>query len=121
MSYPVENALFQWREGERRVREAAESERADLDRALFEVVDELRRRLGSTFTVEELASFYASGVDWAYEVAQRRAPGVESAWVADAAFAQYAREASNYAGGRAREQTRREEGGVRRTGPGSGG
>jgi len=45
VAYAVENALFQWEEGERRLREAPELERADLDRAVLVVIDELRRRL----------------------------------------------------------------------------
>jgi hypothetical protein len=103
MSYALQNAFFQWEEGERRVRETPELERADLERAVSAVIDELRRRLGSSFAVEELAAFYASGVDWASAVAQRESAGSDTAWVVDAAFNRYAREATNYAGGRPRE------------------
>jgi GTP1/Obg family GTP-binding protein len=107
MAYTLENALYQWDEGERRVREAPEPARADLERAVDAVLDELRKRLGSTFVVDELADFYASGTDWAADVAQRRAAGSEASHVVDAAFKRYAREASNYAGGRAREKHER--------------
>jgi hypothetical protein len=100
MSYALENALFQWEEGERRVREAAEPQRARLEGAVGVVLDELRRRLGSTFAVDELASFYGAGTDWAAELALGHAPLGDSADVVDAAFSRYAREASNYAGGR---------------------
>jgi hypothetical protein len=103
MPHAVENALFQWRHGERRLRESPELERADLEAAVEAVVEELRRRLGSTFVVQELADFYASGTDWAAEVAARHAAGLDTAHVVDAAFARYARQASNYAGGITRE------------------
>lgn len=102
MAYGVENALFQWEEGERRLRQAPEMESADLDRAMNSVLDELRRRLGSSFTVEELAAMYGEGVDWAGDIAARHSAGADSAWVVDAAFARYAREATDFAGGRPR-------------------
>ncbi len=100
MAYAVENALFQWEEGERRLREAPELERADLDRAVFVVIDELRRRLGSSFSVGELAVLYGGGVDWASDLAQNLSAGGDTAWVVDAAFGRYAREATDFAGGR---------------------
>ena len=103
MSYAVENALFQWEEGERRLREASEPASSQLERAVFAVVDELRRRLGSSFTVEELADLYARDVDWASNLAQTWAAGTDAPWVVDAAFSRYAREATNYAGGRTRD------------------
>ena len=106
MSYLVENALFQWRSGERRLREAADPR---LDRATDVLVDELRKRLGSSFVIAELAEFYAESPDWALELAQRRAPAGDAADVVDAAFGRYAREASDYAGGRPRESHARPE------------
>jgi hypothetical protein len=107
MGYALENALFQWREGERRVAGTSEPARADLERAVEAVVDELRKRLGSSFVLDELADLYGEGTDWATELATRRAAGTDAASVVDAAFARYAREASNYAGGRARERHER--------------
>ena len=71
----VENALFQWEEGERRLRDTPEPARSDLERAVRVVLDELRRRLGSSFSVHELAAFYARDVDWASDLAQRQARG----------------------------------------------
>ena len=65
VSYSVENALYQWREGERRVRETSEPARADLERAADAVVEELRRRLGSAFVLGELVDFYGADTDWA--------------------------------------------------------
>jgi hypothetical protein len=107
LAYAVENALFQWREGERRVAETPEPARADLERAVWVVVEELRRRLGSSFVLDELADLYGAGTDWATGLAGRHEAGTDAVAVADAAFARYAREASNYAGGRARERHER--------------
>ena len=107
MAYAVENALYQWREGERRVARAPELARADLDLAAEAVIEELRRRLGSSFVLDELADFYAEGTDWTLELARRRGAGDDAAAVVDAAFGRYAREASNYAGGMAREKHQR--------------
>lgn len=87
MPYPVENALFQWEDGERRLAEADDS---SYRRATQELLEELRKQLGSTFTLEELADLYASAPDL----------GTDPAWLVDAAFGRYAREASDFAGGR---------------------
>jgi hypothetical protein len=107
MAYAVENALYQWREGERRVAAAPEPARADLQGAADAVVEELRRRLGSSFVLDELADFYAEDTDWAMELARRHAAGSDAAAVVDAAFNRYARESKNYAGGVAREKHER--------------
>ena len=103
MSYALENALFQWEEGERRLRDLEPRERIALARAVFAVTDELRRRLGSAFSVGELADLYATDPDWATALAQRYSPATDSAWAVDAAFNRYAREAVDFAGGRARD------------------
>ena len=104
MAYSLDNALFQWREGERRLADTPEPARADLERAVAGVVDELRKRLGSSFILDELADLYGEGTDWATQLADRHGAGTDAALVVDAAYARYAREASNYAGGRARER-----------------
>jgi hypothetical protein len=65
------------------------------------------------FLVGELAEYYASGTDWAAEVARTHAAGIRASDVVDAAFGRYAREASNYAGGRPLEAHER-PGGPRR-------
>jgi hypothetical protein len=103
MSYAVENALYQWREGERRIGLASEPAKADLDDATDVVVEALRRRLGSSFLVNELADLYGRDTDWALELARRNAAGTDAASVVDAAFARYVREAKDFAGGRPRE------------------
>jgi hypothetical protein len=104
MPYAVENAIYQWQEGERRLREASEPERAGLERALDLVLDELRRRLGSSFVLDELADFYALGTDWAESLAMGYAAAGQASVIVDAAFGRYAREARNYGGGRPRER-----------------
>ena len=103
MAYAVENALFQWQEGERWIGEADTHPSVDLDAAAEAVVEELRRRLGGTFVIGELADLYAGGTDWAAEVAGSLGAGSDSAHVVDAAFNRYAREASDFGGGRPRE------------------
>jgi hypothetical protein len=103
MAYALENALYQWRDGDQRLAERAEPARTDLDQAADVIIGQLRKRLGSTFLVEELADLYQQGTDWATDLAGRHAAGTDAAAVVDAAFARYAREASNFAGGRPRE------------------
>lgn len=93
-----------WREGQRRLGQADPRVQPALERVTEAVVDELRRRVGGTFTAEELARYYAQeGTDWCFEIATRVAPSTPEAWdlttVAGAAFARYVREASDYAGG----------------------
>jgi hypothetical protein len=95
MAYALENALDQWREGERRV-----NDEPRLDDAVGAVLDELRRRLGSAFEVSELAELYGHDTDWASEIARSRSAGSDAAFVVDAAFNRYARRATDYAGGR---------------------
>jgi hypothetical protein len=107
MAYALENALYQWRDGDRRLAATPEPAKADLELAVEAVVEELRKRLGSRFVLDELTDLYGEGTDWAIDVARRRAAGTDAAMVVDAAFARYAREASNFAGGRAREKHER--------------
>ncbi len=71
------------------------------------MIEELRRRLGSTFVLDELADLYAGGTDWATQIAWRHGAGSDTVAVVDAAFNRYAREASNFAGGRPREKHER--------------
>lgn len=106
MAYTLDNALFQWGEGERRLRDASDLERADLERAVAAVLDELRRRLGSTFTLAELAAHYGQGVDWASDIAFHSSAGSESSAAVDAAFARYAHAAADFAGGRRHQSER---------------
>jgi hypothetical protein len=95
----LDNALFQWQDGERRLRAAEPADQAQLERAAEDVLEAIRRRLGSSFELSELVELYAAGTDWAEDVAQRRAR-MDAVLVVDAAFARYARQASDYSGGR---------------------
>jgi hypothetical protein len=95
-----EDAMTLWREGERRLAEADPADRPALERVRDAIVMELRRRLGGAFTGDELSDLYADeGTDWAFAVATRVAPNTPAAWdmttVAGAAFARYAREATD--------------------------
>ncbi|HWD10682.1 MAG TPA: hypothetical protein VG366_02485 [Solirubrobacteraceae bacterium] len=99
-----ENAIYQWQQGERRLQRAPSERGQLLERVIEALVAELRRRLGGRFSAQELAELYEAGTGWCLQVAMRVAPADPWAWesglVADAAFARYLREASDYAGGR---------------------
>jgi hypothetical protein len=62
--------------------------------------DELRLRIGATFTLAELAELYGRGTDWCLAVAFEVAPGVDVGPLTDAAFWLHRRGATDYAGGR---------------------
>jgi hypothetical protein len=99
-----ETAIYQWRQGERRLRAAPAERRALLERVTDALVAELRRRLGGRFSTDELVQLYEHGTAWCLQVAMKLAPEDPWAWeagvVVDGAFARYLREATDYAGGR---------------------
>jgi hypothetical protein len=103
----VENAVLQWEEGYGRLEDARSEPplyRA-LGRTVVAIQNELRKRLGSTFSVAELAALYREA-DWPLDVAMRTRPEDLRRWdpsvATDAAFYLYMREAADFAGGRAR-------------------
>jgi len=103
MSYPLENALFQWEEGLRVMRAIEDPrERRQADRVVAAIQDELRRRIGPTFPAAELAELYGRGTDWCLQVAMDTTPGLtaDARSLADAAFWLYLRGATDFAGGR---------------------
>ncbi|HET7508761.1 MAG TPA: hypothetical protein VFJ65_00790 [Solirubrobacterales bacterium] len=103
MAYPLENALFQWEEGRRALQAIEDSRQRRLaDRVVNAIRDELRRRIGPTFTAAELADLYGEGTDWCQQVAIDIAPSIDgdSQALADAAFWLYLRGATDFAGGR---------------------
>jgi hypothetical protein len=103
VSYPLENALFQWEEGWRVLRGIEDvRERRQADRVIAAIQEELRRRIGPTFAAAELAELYARGTDWCQQVAIDVAPGLaaDPQSLADAAFWLYLRSAIDFAGGR---------------------
>src|SRR3954466_12653367 len=96
--------MQQWRGGGRRPRSAPRAQRRTLDRVTERIYAELRRRLGSRFSVDELVDLYEDGTDWALQIAMTAAPDDPWAWeprtVIDGTFARYARHAADSAGGR---------------------
>jgi hypothetical protein len=104
VSYPFQNALFQWEEGYRRLEELRDDTRAyrRARRVVDAIRDELRHRIGPTFSAGQLAEEYAGGTDWAAEVASAASPEAtgETGTLTDAAFWLYLRGARDFAGGR---------------------
>ena len=103
MGYPLANALFQWEEGWRDLQAISDPRARRLaDRVVDTVREELRRRIGPTFTAAELADLYGRGTDWCLQVAIDIGPAAEAdaQSLADAAFWLYLRGAGDFAGGR---------------------
>ena len=103
MAADVESARRDWEVGWRRLQEESRERAASdrLGRQVEVVGEELRRRIGGTFTLAELAETYAHADDWARSAVAERAPAPgwprELAVVLDAAFYLYARGALDYA------------------------
>ncbi|MDQ2909549.1 MAG: hypothetical protein M3R39_00760 [Actinomycetota bacterium] len=98
----LETTRHEWQEGHRRI-QATAGDRARYARLLHEVdvvLEELRRRVGQTFTLDELAAAYAEADRWAQEALAERDPGpgwpTRLATVQDAAFHLYSRGAVDY-------------------------
>ena len=99
----LEVVRHEWEEGSRRLEACHDDPRhyEQLLESLELVLDELRKRVGQTYTLSQLAAAYAESERWAREVLSERAtaPG----WPRDlttvlaAAFDVYQRGASNYA------------------------
>lgn len=102
MNAAIDSARQDWIEGERRfaVLARAPGEADRLHRSLELVLDGLRRRLGSPFTIEELAEAYTRAETWIRAVFEEE---LVSGWAADlttvqdAAFGRYSRSAVDYA------------------------
>jgi hypothetical protein len=102
----LENAVLQWEEGHARLLSTSGNPALErrLRRAATAIQAELRKRLGSSFTVAELGDLYRASTDWCLELTlslssddeQTLDPSVTT----DAAFYLYMREASDFAGGR---------------------
>jgi hypothetical protein len=100
-----EDVIGLWEDGQRRLASTEPEDRAALERVVGAIADELRRRLGGPFTLQELTALYLQqGTDWCFQIATELVPGNPAAWdvttVAGAAFARYAREAIDYSHGR---------------------
>ena len=102
MAIVTEAVRREWEEGYRRfeaaVREPVASER--LHAQLEVVTDELRRRVGQTFTLEQLAEVYERADEWVRDAVSEHAatPGWPRtlSLVEDAAFHLYQRGAVDY-------------------------
>ncbi len=98
----VEVARQEWEEGSRRLEATHEDRRryGQLLELLELVLDELRKRVGQTYTLAELVAAYAESERWAREVLSERAP--TPGWTRDftivlaAAFDAYQRGAIDY-------------------------
>ena len=98
----VEVARFEWEEGARRLEAAREDSRRyrQLLELLELVLDELRKRIGQTYTLAELVVAYGESDRWAREVLEERA--ATPTWPRDlsvvlaAAFDAYQRGAIDY-------------------------
>lgn len=95
-------ARQEWEQGSRRLEAAREDARRyrQLIELLEPVLDELRKRIGQTYTLGELATAYGDADRWAREVLEERAPSSgwprELATVLAAAFDSYQRGAVDY-------------------------
>ncbi len=102
MTADVESARSDWEEAYRRLGEEARNpgRSESLQRQLEVVSDELRRRVGSTFTLRELAREYSQAEPWVRDVVAVRAasPGWPRTLsvVEGAAFYVYSRGALDY-------------------------
>jgi hypothetical protein len=92
----------EWQDGERRL-EAERDDSARYERLLEQieiVTGELRRRVGQTYTLAELAAAYSDAERWAREAVEERAPSPgwprDLALVLAAAFHAYQRGAVDY-------------------------
>jgi hypothetical protein len=105
----VEIAVLQWEDGYARVQQAlgpGGGRQTPLGRVVIAVERELRRRLGSRFSVAELAAVYRDQADSLLDLAMATMPDDQplgdATAACDAAFYLYMREASDFAGGRNR-------------------
>ena len=99
---PAESSRQEWEEGYRRIQAERDDRRryralmADVD----SVRDDLRRRVGQTFTIAELAATYQRADAWVHDAVSEHAatPGWPRyvAMVEDAAFYLYQRGAADY-------------------------
>ncbi len=94
----VMTALLDWDAGERQMAEPSPTRDARL-RVVSAVEDQLRRRVGTRYTLADLTAAYEGSSRWFLELAAATVPGTPDAWdpsvALDAAFARWARNASD--------------------------
>lgn len=100
-----EDLIGLWQDGGSRLSALEGRDRTAAERVVDALVAELAHRLGGPFSVQELAALYIEqGTDWCFDIAVQVAPSTPEAWdlttVAGAAFARYARGATDYSTGR---------------------
>jgi hypothetical protein len=93
-------ARYQWEDGLARLAEPAPAAVMRARRRIVAAVhDELRRRVGLTFTTAQLVDVYQEASTWYLDLAARVAPKEPDAWdpagALDGAFATYARQAAD--------------------------
>lgn len=96
----VAAARFSWEEGLARLEAPAPPALAGARRRVMAAVnDELRRRVGVSFSLADLARAYEGASSWYLDLAARVTPREPDAWdpavALDAAFALYSRQASD--------------------------
>jgi hypothetical protein len=96
-------ARHEWAEADRALH-AARGDRARYESLLAQVdvlVDDLRKRVGGTYTLADLTAAYRDAETWARPLVEERAPSPgwprDLALVIAAAFHQYQRGAADYA------------------------
>jgi hypothetical protein len=94
------SARFSWDEGLARIAQPVRPAVATGRRRIMAAVhDELRRRLGMTFTLAQLVRVYEGASTWYLDLAARTVPKEPDSWdpavTLDAAFATYSRAASD--------------------------
>jgi len=99
---PVELARQQWKEGYRHLKDDARDPRgrAQLLEEVEVVTRELRRRVGGSYTIAQLAEHYDDADRWGFAAIEEqvRTPGWArlASLATDAAFHRYARGARDY-------------------------
>jgi hypothetical protein len=100
MESTLETTRREWEDGNRRLQAADRSLHERLLAEVGVVLEQLRRRVGQTFTLDELAAAYGDADRWVQEalVEAEPAPGwpARSTTVQEAAFYLYSRGAVDY-------------------------
>ena len=99
----VDTARFAWEDGAARMAEPAPLALVRARRRIVTAVhDELRRRVGVTFTLRQLVAAYDEASSWYLDLAARTAPREPDSWdpavTLDGAFSAYARTATDARG-----------------------